>query len=300
MFETIDNGSKGRPIGVAETTSDRYVAPTGRLRRRLITRIPKSMAERTIGPQGAFDSKSEIADLAVAGSGGLLLTSADLNAARPRVTALVVDDHALFRAGLSSMLRRDCGCGEVLEATGMDEAMTILSTRSDVVLGTFDIGAPVLSSVRDLTRFRRAFPRLRIAVITDLSQRNDILLALSAGAHGYILKEWSTQRIGEAIRSVVSGRVSVPSTVADIGPPPTETVQWGVQALSHEDRTVRLSARQAEVLHLIVAGNSNKEIARRLGLSEHTVKIHASAIYRVIGVRNRVAAAVFSEERHER
>ena len=97
----------------------------------------------------------------------------------------------------------------------------------------------------------------------------------------------------------MTGCVSVPSTLADIGPPPTGTIQYAPSAPAlHEHRTDRLSARQAEVLRLIVAGNSNKEIARRLGLSEHTVKIHASALYRAIGVRNRVAAAVFAEDHH--
>jgi DNA-binding NarL/FixJ family response regulator len=150
-----------------------------------------------------------------------------------------------------------------------------------------------------------------VAVVSASKRRNDILLALEAGAHGYIPKGLGPVELASAIRAVRSGSIYVPASIADLqeeeskpqdlrlrpaGPQPAaddKPQRLPLRSSSVEPDTdeTHLTRRQRDVLELIVQGMSNKEIARALKLGEGTVKVHVAALFRVLGVTSRSAAA---------
>jgi DNA-binding NarL/FixJ family response regulator len=207
-----------------------------------------------------------------------------------KARALVADDHELFRIALATMLKRDLGFGEVIEAETVDAGVEKLRHEPRVSLATFDLIMPGMNDTT-LSGLRESFPGLRVVVVTSSLRREDILRALSAGVHGYIPKTMRIGDIAAALRSVLDGHLFVPSVLADgveasqVLPPslpqpaPDNTGQKG------------LTARQQEVLRLLAQGRSNKEIARGLNLSEGTVKAHVNSLFRALGVHNRIGAA---------
>jgi DNA-binding NarL/FixJ family response regulator len=213
---------------------------------------------------------------------------------RDRTVALVADDHELFRSGFSIMLKRDCGFGEVIETNTLDEALQVLGERVDITFATLDLAMPGMQSALSLQSVREIFPDLCVAVVTGSRRREDILAALAAGAHGYVLKSWSATEIAEAIQTILSGRIFVPRSLAEL---PREDFSQAVRNFALPTTpAVHLTQRQQEVLHLIRNGKSNKEIARLLNLTESTVKVHTNGLYRALGVRNRSGAAASRAE----
>lgn len=211
-----------------------------------------------------------------------------------RTVALVADDHELFRSGFSMMLKRDCGFFDVIETNTLDEALQVLGDRGDVSFATLDLAMPGMESPYSLQSVREIFPELCVAVVTGSRRREDILSALAAGAHGYVLKSWSAAEIARAIQTILSGQIFVPWSLAEL---PREDFSQAVRSFAlGKSAAVHLTHRQQEVLHLIRNGKSNKEIARLLNLTESTVKVHANGLYRALGVRNRSGAAASRAE----
>lgn len=204
-----------------------------------------------------------------------------------RTKALVAEDHELFRLGLASLLRHRCGFEQVIEATGFDDALEKLGQCGVVTFATFDLDMPGMKGVADLGAVRRIFPQLAIVVVTASGRRDDIIAALVAGASGFVPKTLGTAEIGDALDAVLDGVVYVPWSVTVLSPGVGDALPPDERAVSD----VRLTVRQQDVLRLIRAGMSNKAIAARLGLTESTVKVHANALYRALGVRTRAEAA---------
>ncbi|GJE44503.1 LuxR C-terminal-related transcriptional regulator [Methylobacterium soli] len=207
-------------------------------------------------------------------------------------TALVADSHELFRAGVVALLTRECGFGRVIEAGSLDEALMRLDEHAGIRFACFDLAMPGIGTPLNLRSVREVFPRTRIAVIGGSGRgggREEIFLALRAGLHGYVPKALGVDEIAAAFRLILAGGIFVPPSLAEL-PLPSD---W---APSYEPSRpvgteVRLTPRQQDVLRLIRSGKSNKEIARTLGLTENTVKVHANALYRALGVRDRTGAA---------
>jgi DNA-binding NarL/FixJ family response regulator len=206
--------------------------------------------------------------------------------------ALIVDDHEIFRAGFSLMLKRKCGFAEVIEATCLEQALEVLGQCEDVTLATFNLGMSGIASPLSLRIVREIFPRLCVAVVTALEIRDDILQALQAGVNGFVVKTWHTDQIARAIQMILDGFVFVPRSVVDL--PPAPLLQAVQTAGNARTGAIHLTPRQIEVLKLIRSGKSNKEIARVLALTESTVKVHANGLYRALGVHNRASAATAS------
>ncbi|HEV7438497.1 MAG TPA: response regulator transcription factor [Methylobacterium sp.] len=203
--------------------------------------------------------------------------------------ALVADSHELFRAGVVALLTRDCGFARVVEAGSLDEALMLLDEHGDIRFACFDLAMPGIGTPLNLRSVREVFPKTRIAVIGGGNGREEIFLALRAGLHGYVPKALGIAEIAAAFRLILDGGIFVPPSLADLSLPS----DW---APSYEPSRpigteVRLTPRQQDVLRLIRSGKSNKEIARTLGLTENTVKVHANALYRALGVRDRTGAA---------
>jgi DNA-binding NarL/FixJ family response regulator len=123
---------------------------------------------------------------------------------------------------------------------------------------------------------------------TASNRREDVLLALQAGVNGYIAKSMGLKELSSALKQIVGGTVYVPASIASLSITGSADE---IAATATADLAPILTPRQKDVLTLIVKGNSNKEIARGLGLGEGTVKVHLAALFRTLGVRSRSAAA---------
>jgi DNA-binding NarL/FixJ family response regulator len=207
-----------------------------------------------------------------------------------RLIAVIADENEIVRAGLAAMLRSDLGFGRVIETGSFDEAVDCLGREPEVALAVFDFALPGMYGMASLQSVRSVFPVVRVAVIADAVQREDVLDALTAGVHGYVPKTLTVGQIACALSLVVDGHISVPSSVADLAPgAPARTSPAG-HTRRPAIRIADLTSRQRDVLLLIAAGKTNKEIADELQLAEGTVRTHVYALFRTLGVRNRVSA----------
>lgn len=194
---------------------------------------------------------------------------------------LVGDGHPLCRAGLIAILTMEV---QVLDVSGADSFAAVLGAldgQSAIDLAVLDVDLPGMQGFDGLRRLRAVYPRLRIALLSDDPDRSDILRTLSAGFQGFIPKDLSPAELTLALRTVHSGQIYVPAFTSAGDAPARDALRRGQL----------LTDRQREVLNLLAAGRSNKEIGRSLGITEGTVKVHITAAFRQLGVRNRVSAA---------
>lgn len=214
---------------------------------------------------------------------------------------LIADDDAYFRMAVGAILDRQFGFSEIIEAASLDEALERLSDKPAIGVALFDLSMPGMRTPTNLRAVRECFPETRVAVISASSSRQNILLALEAGVHGYMLKSLGVTELAAALQTIFDGGIYVPPCLADISSAPLEGSTGESQAsmaerlepaIDHHEAINPLTPRQQDVLDLLVQGKTNKEIAIALGLGEGTVKIHMAAIFRYFGVNNRAAAAV--------
>ncbi|HEX3293170.1 MAG TPA: response regulator transcription factor [Solirubrobacterales bacterium] len=201
------------------------------------------------------------------------------------IRVLIVGDHELFRRGLGDHLEAS-GLEVVDEADDVEDAVILaLEAEPDVVVMDIRLnGAPSIDAIR---RLRAEAPGAQVLVLTD-SVQEDVVAALSAGACGVLLKDEEGDQVVTAIAAAAAGESPLSPPIA------SALVSW---VREHEPRPARsdapvLTAREREVLDLIVAGRDNSEIAAELVISPETVKTHVSAILEKLHVENRVQAAV--------
>ncbi len=204
-------------------------------------------------------------------------------------TALIADDHELFRDGLKLLLLDALGIDRVIETGTLDEAIEKLSEQERVDLILVDLRMPGMAGVESLTALIDGFPDSRIAVVSAWEERADILAALQVGVHGYIPKSLNNVQLADAIRQVLAGGIYVPASLgrrdAGAGRDPGAASSPAVDGM-------HFTQRQRDVISELRRGRSSKEIARALNIAEGTVKIHLAAIYRQLGVRTRAEAIV--------
>jgi DNA-binding NarL/FixJ family response regulator len=223
----------------------------------------------------------------------------------PARIGLIADDDAYFRMAVGAILNRQFGFSEIIEAGSLDEALDRLGEYPNIGVALFDLSMPGMRTPTNLRTVRECFPDTRVAVISASSNRRNILLALEAGVHGYMLKSLSITDLAAALQTIFDGGIYVPPCLADISDAPVDTTEEEPQKAvektepsalepepEHGEPISPLTPRQQDVLDLLVQGKTNKEIALALGLGEGTVKIHMAAIFRYFGVNNRAAAAV--------
>ncbi|MGN0064295.1 MAG: response regulator [Nocardioides sp.] len=205
----------------------------------------------------------------------------------PPVRLLIADDHAIVRAGLRALLEQRGDEVEVVgEAASVDETVTLASAlHPDLVLMDLRFAEETRTGV-DATRAVRALPDPPyVLVVTNYDTDAEILRAVEAGASGYLLKDTPPDELWQAVTRAARGETALSPRIASklltrISSPPTAT----------------LTPRELEVLAAVATGQSNREVARTLYLSEATVKSHLVQVFAKLGVRSRTAAVARARE----
>jgi len=200
------------------------------------------------------------------------------------ISVLVVDDHAVVREGLRSLLELQDGIAVIGEAADGEAAVREAEARQpDVVL--MDLVMPRLDGVGAMRELRRLLPAARVIVLTSFADDDRLLPAIQAGAAGYLLKNADPQEVVRAVRAAHAGEALLDPAVA------ARLVDAIAQPAGSEPAEP-LTPREREVLALIARGLSNKLIARELGIAEKTVKTHVGHLLAKLGVTDRTQAAL--------
>jgi DNA-binding NarL/FixJ family response regulator len=207
------------------------------------------------------------------------------------VRVLLVDDQALFREALATLLAVHEGVEVVGEAGDGDEALRKAAELApDVVL--MDLRMPVLDGIGATRRLRVEHPRVRVIALTTFDDDEDVFAALRAGAVGYLLKDVSSARLVEAVHAAARGEsVLQPSVAAKVVARFAQLPDAAPEART-QPLVVPLSERELGVLRLLADGRSNREIATELFLAEGTVKNHVTNVLSKLGARDRTQAAL--------
>jgi len=199
-----------------------------------------------------------------------------------QIRILSVDDHALLREGIATIIRSQPDMVLVSQAaTGGEAVQQYRQHQPDVTL--MDLRLPDLSGIDAMIAIRAEFPEARIVMLTTFEGDVEIQRALQAGARGYLLKNMPPSELVQVIRQVHAGKKRVPPELA-------------AQLAEHMSDD-SLTAREVEVLQQIVGGNRNRDIAKLLGISEETVKVHVKHIMDKLGAKDRTQAIAIAVQR---
>jgi DNA-binding NarL/FixJ family response regulator len=200
------------------------------------------------------------------------------------IRVLLADDHGVIRDGLGRLISSLEDIELVGTAADGVEAVALAAQLApDVVV--MDLEMPRLDGIEATRQVLADHPRTAVLVLTSFSDRPRILGAIEAGACGYLLKDVAAEEVAEGIRAAARGE-------SPIDPRAARTI---LTAQAEPDPAQQLSAREGEVLALLVEGLPNKLIARRLEISEKTVKTHLTSIFRTLGVTDRTQAALWAQ-----
>jgi DNA-binding NarL/FixJ family response regulator len=204
------------------------------------------------------------------------------------VRVLVVDDQRLVREGIASLLDIQPGIAVVgMAATGKEAIERALAIEPDVVL--MDVRMPEMDGVDAVAVLRRRAPTCKVVMLTTFDDEEYVVQALRAGAAGYLLKDLPAAKLAEAVRLAHAGVTQLDQAAA---------AHVAAALTTHPATPLvdALTSRETEVLRLIAAGATNREIAVRLFLSEGTVKNHISRILGRLGLRDRTQAAIYARD----
>jgi two-component system nitrate/nitrite response regulator NarL len=203
---------------------------------------------------------------------------------------LLIDDHALFRIGLRELLERR-GL-DVVDAVGDCEAGIALveEKQPDVVL--LDMRMPQMTGLDVLQILREKGQQMPIVILTTSRVETDVIASLQCGAQGYLLKDMEPDDLIRSLNDIVAGQTVVASELTMV----LARAVRGDEPIKSESAMDQLTPREQEILCLLAEGQSNKVIARNLGISDGTVKLHVKAILRKLDVHSRVEAAVIAVE----
>ncbi len=208
---------------------------------------------------------------------------------------LVVDDHPLILEALQHVLRALDGGATIHDARTAEDGRRLVAEHPDARLLILDLSLPGADGFSLLQELRSAYPSIPVVVLSASDQREDIMRAIDLGAMGYIPKSSSNLVMLQALRLVLSGGVYLPAVALAMREASGAELLRAAEASAAARTTPRelgLTARQAQVLALILQGKPNKVICRDLGLAEGTVKIHVAAILRALNVSTRTQAVI--------
>ena len=199
-----------------------------------------------------------------------------------KISIMVIDDQAVVRQGFVALINTVADMEVIAEGINGQQAIELYREYKPAVT-LMDLRMPVLGGVEAISTIRREFPDARLIVLTTYDGDEDIYRSLQAGARGYLLKDVFFEELEAAIRTVHAGSRHIPATIAE--------------RLAERVGGSDLTAREMEVLELIVQGQSNKEIGGSLNISEATVKSHINNILSKLGVSDRTQAATTALQR---
>jgi DNA-binding NarL/FixJ family response regulator len=205
--------------------------------------------------------------------------------AGPPIRVMVVDDHAVLRQGLMKLLAGNPDIDVVAEASGGEEVAALVGEAApDVIL--MDLSMPDVDGVEATRRALAVRPDARVVMLTSFSEPEHVNAALDAGAIGYILKDAAPEEIVQAVKAAARGEAPFSARAAGA------LLQRRAQKRTGED----LTPREREVLELVGQGLANKQISRKLGIREKTVKAHLTSVFQRIGVSDRTSAALWASK----
>lgn len=201
------------------------------------------------------------------------------------IDVLLVDDHPLVRAGMAGLIASSADDIRVVgeAATGEEALQLVASAAPDVVL--MDLSMPGMDGIEATRLITAGGYAGAVVVLTSFSESARVTAAVGAGAVGYLLKDSAPEDVIAAIRAAAAGHAPIDPRVARALLPGRAP-----------DGSGGLSAREREVLLLVAEGLANKQIARRLGIAERTVKVHLGNVFRRIGVADRTSAALWARD----
>ncbi len=208
---------------------------------------------------------------------------------------LLIDDHTLFRSGLETLMERQ-GI-EVAAAVGDGREGLELASELNPDIVLLDMRMPEMNGLEVLRAMRERGFKMPVVMLTTSNEEHDLVECLRSGAQGYLLKDMEPGELVDALREIQQGKTLVAPELAGVlarvvqGEPAN-----GGQAPGAESRFSELTPRELEILCLLAEGQSNKVIARNLGISDGTVKLHVKAVLRKLDVHSRVEAAVMAVE----
>jgi DNA-binding NarL/FixJ family response regulator len=200
---------------------------------------------------------------------------------------LIVDDHPLVREGLAALLQHASPSCVVLQANDPTEGLDALERHPDLDVALIDLALPGRGGMAMIREFSDRRPALPVVVLSSSEDPDDVRLAFTSGARGYLSKSTPRQTLVAALQFVQAGNRYVP-----------EFMLWDSVTVGGDlpKGAVRLTERQLEVLQQMATGLSNREIGHNLGLSEKTVKVHVTEIFRALAVSNRAQAIAAGRE----
>jgi DNA-binding NarL/FixJ family response regulator len=199
-----------------------------------------------------------------------------------KIRIIVVDDQSVVRQGFVALINTVSDMEVVAEGINGEQAIELYRQhKPDVML--IDLRMPIIGGVEAIAKIRQESPEARLIVLTTYDGDEDIYRSLQAGAKGYLLKDMFFEELETAIRSVHAGSRRIPAVIAE--------------RLAERMSGSALTDRELEVLELIVKGQSNKEIAKSLNISEATVKSHINSLLSKLGVTDRTQAATTALQR---
>jgi NarL family two-component system response regulator LiaR len=207
------------------------------------------------------------------------------------INILIVDDHAILRDGLKNIISFEEDIEVVGEATTGEEAVAFMEQQSpDVII--MDINLPGINGVETTALIKSKKPDVRILVLTMYTHDEYLLAALKAGADGYLLKDAPSEHVIDAIKAVSRGESMLAPSMTK------KLVTMHLQQTQLRKEDSNLTEREQEVLLGLVEGLSNKEIAEKLFISDKTVKIHVSKIFKKLEVKSRSQAVIYAVQNH--
>jgi DNA-binding NarL/FixJ family response regulator len=201
------------------------------------------------------------------------------------IRIIIADDHPVVRSGLHALLSSQPDFEIVAEAENGEAAIALSASHTPQVI-LMDLQMPVMDGLDAIRNIRKSQPRVGILVLTTYDSDADIVPAMEAGATGYLLKDAPPESLFRAVRSAAQGEVVLAPRVA-------ERITRRLARTTMDS----LSGREIEVLELAARGNSNKEIADKLHITEATIKSHFVHIFTKLGVADRTAAVTTALER---
>lgn len=203
-----------------------------------------------------------------------------------KITTIICDDHPAFASGVAALLQAEADDIEIVGVAGSGEQAEhlVVDLLPDIVL--MDVRMPGAGGIEVTRRIQAASPTTKVVMLTVSDETSDLYASLRAGASGYVLKDKEVWEIADAVRSVHRGHLIIPAGLAG----------RFVEDLDQADSTA-LSDQEREILAAIARGETNREIAARMSLSERTVKRRVEDIYSKLHLADRLEAAVYAATR---